>query len=102
MPSIMPTSVELKVEKSVIKFGGSARVNTTVINELGIKDGELAVIRSDNQDILVNLFSDSLIEEDCIKLREADMNNLSITSGAMVEVMAHQSLLKKGLTDKFL
>lgn len=86
----------------MVKIGGSARVHTKSMSALGIRDGELAVIRSDKRDILVNLFSDTMVEEGCIKLREGDMEKLSVVSGAVINVMGHEGLLKRGLMDKLL
>ncbi len=98
----MPKSVDLIVEPSLVKIQGTARVNTKIMRELGLDDRDLAVIRSERRDILVNIFSDPLIENGYIKLREGDMKRLGVEGGENVKMMTHQSLLKRGLTDNFL
>ncbi|MFO8109603.1 MAG: hypothetical protein R6U17_03640 [Thermoplasmata archaeon] len=98
----MPPPVELKVKPSVVRIGGTARTDNDTMKTLMMNDGELAVISSEKKDILVNLFADSLIESGCIKLREGDMKKLSVNSGDMVRVRAHENLLSKGLIDKLL
>ncbi len=94
--------MELTVEPSVISIGGSARVQKSALQGLGIDDGGLAVIRSEKKDVLLNVFPDGMLDDGIIKLRKVDMDKLSVQEGDKVKMMAHESILKKGLMDKLL
>ncbi len=91
----MTESRSLKVEKSPVKSGGRARVNTESIEDLEVDDGELIVVSSDRKDILVSVYGDDLINLGKIKLRKLDVEKLGVGEGQTVNIKKHKKLLNK-------
>jgi len=85
----------LVVEKSPIESGGRARVNSTILEKLGVSSGDLVVVSSDKKDILITIFGDDLIDEGKIRLREFDVEKLAVVEDEEVSVKKHKTLLTK-------
>lgn len=85
----------LDVKESPIQFGGRARVNSNVLDDLDINEGDQVVLSSKSADVLVSIYSDNLLEEGIIKLRGKDRKKLAIQEGDEIEVRKHKSLLNK-------
>ena len=98
----MNEEITLRVVSSPIKFGGRARINEKTLSDTGMEDGTLVVISSERRDILVSVFSDGLIEEGFISLREEDLRKLGVKEGAKVTMREHSRLLKKKTLDNLL
>ncbi len=98
----MVDEIELSVVSSPIKFGGRARVNEKTLDETRIDEGSLVVISSDKRDILLTIYSDLLIDEGLVKLREDDMRKLGVKEGAVIKMKKHSSLLKNKPLDNLL
>ncbi len=92
----------LDVEKSPIKFGGRARVSKNTLNELGIDNGDQVVVSSESKDILVTIFSDDLLDDRVIRLREDDRKKLDVEEGQTVKIARHKKLLKGDFLDNLL
>ncbi len=98
----MVDEIKLRVVSSPIKFGGRARINEKTLGETGIDEGSLVVISSDKKDILVSIYSDMLIDEGLVKLREEDMRKLNVKEGGEVNMKEHSRLLKNKPLDNLL
>ncbi len=98
----MLTELTLQAVESPIQFGGRARVNKSVLEQMEVDEGDLVVVSSDNKDILVTIFSDDMIDEDKIKLRKDDLNKLKISEEKDVKLQKHQSFLDKDFLDNLL
>ncbi|MEF8874453.1 MAG: hypothetical protein V5A88_07275 [Candidatus Thermoplasmatota archaeon] len=85
----------LRVEESSIKSGGRVRVNEEAIENLDIYDGELIVVSSEKKDILVSMYTDDMIEEGRISIREDDRKKLDVEGRDEVEIRKHEKLLNK-------
>ncbi len=85
----------LIVEVSPVRSTGRARVNSKVLKKLDISNGELVVVSTEKNDILVSIFGDELVEESNIKLRILDVEKLRTEEGKEVKIRKHQKLLKK-------
>ncbi|MGM0509861.1 MAG: hypothetical protein ACQESD_01870 [Thermoplasmatota archaeon] len=98
----MLTEVTLQTVGSPVQFGGRARVNKDILEQLEVDEGDLVVVSSDNKDILVSLFSDELMDEDKIKLRKDDLRKLKTSEEKNVTLRKHQSFLNKNFLDNLL
>jgi len=98
----MLTEVSLQTVESPVQFGGRARVNKAILEQLEVDEGDLVVVSSDNKDILVSLFSDELMDDDKIKLRKDDLRKLKTSEEKNVTLRKHQSFLDKNFLDNLL
>lgn len=99
---MMEEKLYLSAEESPVSMGGRARISMGNLKALGITEGSKVVISSERKDILVNVYSDELVEEDCIIIRGDDIQKLSIEEGEKVRIRTHRSLIKHKLLDKLL
>ncbi len=98
----MPDNQTLIAEESPVKFGGRARINRKHLLDIGINDGSQVVLSSKTKDILVDIFSDELVEEGKIIIRGEDMKKLGINESGSVQIQAHSKLLKPKALDNLL
>lgn len=89
------TSIELKVEESKINRGGRTRVCPEAFAELETDTGKKIVVSSGEESILLTAFTDDLVEENTIYLREKDMSRLNVVPGDTVSVSSYQSVPEK-------
>lgn len=98
----MQKKVTLQTEESPIAFGGRARINKSVLEQLNVEEGNLVVVSSEDKDILVSIYSDEMIDEGKIKLRKNDLKKLKVDEDKYVEIKEHQSYLQKSFLDNLL
>ncbi len=98
----MSGSLNLNVEESPVTMGGRARINKNNLAKLGIKEGSLVVLSSEEKDILVNIYSDQLVDEGSVVIRKEDMKKLITAEGCSVKVRPHSKVLKSKPLDKLL
>jgi len=87
--------VDVKVKKSKIGKTGRTRVCQNALESLELEDGTDIVITSDEKSITLKAFTDDLVEEGVIYLREKDMNSLKVNEDDIVSISPHETLTKK-------
>ncbi len=89
-------SVEMKVKKSIIGQGGRARISKDTFEELGMKEmGDLIVVSKESKSILVEAYSDVLVDKDYIRLRWSDLNRLDVLEEDIVTINRYKPVGKK-------
>lgn len=99
-------NIELVVVESKISMGGVARIHVTVLNRLGLKSGDHAVVRCGQRSIIVKVFGDSIIDEGEISLRVKDRRRLGVREGDYVTIEPYiklkDTIVKKlGIFNRF-
>lgn len=84
--------MKLTVKKSAIKGGGIARIHESMMHKLSIPSGEDLAVSSEMKSILVTVFSDTLIGENDIRLRENDIKKLGVKKGVYVNVEKYRKM----------
>jgi len=85
----------LTVGVSHVKVGGRARISSSTLNDLGLEEGDLAIVSSESKDILVSTFCDKFVDDGGIVLREQDIKKLNVSKGDKVTLRKHESMLTK-------
>ncbi len=98
----MLDNLTLQAKESPVKFRGRARINQKNLDDIGISEGSLAVLSSNEKDILINIFSDELVDEKNIIIRGEDMRKLGISEGGSVKIRVHSRILKPKALDNLL
>jgi len=84
--------MKLTVKKSAIKGGGIARIHESTLHKLSIPPGEDIAVSSEMKSILVTVFSDTLIGENDIRLRENDIKKLGVKKGGYVNAEKYRKI----------
>lgn len=79
-------SIKLIVKKSTIPGGGIARIHEKYLSNLSIQSGENVVVTFKDKSIIIKVFSDSLIGNRDIRLRENDIKKLGVRKTETVEI----------------
>lgn len=87
--------VQLKIKKSVIGKGGRARIAEPSFEEIGVEEGDLVVIESDDRTVLVEAYSDIIVEDGYIRVRYTDMERLEVLEEDTISVYPYKPISKK-------
>jgi len=89
------SSVELRVKKSIIGKGGRARICESAFEELELNQGDLITINHHGNSILLEAYSDFIVEDGYLRLRFNDMERLNVVEEGNVKVDRYESLNKQ-------
>ncbi len=79
--------VTLQAVKRAMPGHGRARINTSLLAEIGIEDNnEVEVVTSSGGSLTLAAFADALVDKSQIRIGESDLKKLGITEGDMVTV----------------
>lgn len=79
--------VTLQAVQRAMPGHGRARINSSLLHQLGIADNdEIEVVALAGSRIVLTIFADSLVEEGDIRISEDDLKKLGIESGSQVIV----------------
>ncbi len=76
--------ISLRVKKSRISQGGRTRICRSAFKNLSLSQGDKVVIYFKRNTIIVTGYSDSLVEEGFIYLRQNDLRRLGAREGEQV------------------
>lgn len=79
--------VTLQAIKRAMPGHGRARVNISLLTDIGIEDtGEVEVITSGGSTLTLTVFADALVEKNQIRISEDDIVKLGISEGDLITV----------------
>lgn len=88
------SELELRVKKSIIGKGGRARVCESAFESLELEEGDLITVHHHGNSILVEAYSDFIVEDGYLRIRYNDMERLSVVEESDVEVSKYESVRK--------
>lgn len=86
--------IELRVKKSCIGQSGRARIAKDSFENLGLNKGDLVIVSYQGNTVLVEGYSDVLVEEGYIRLRYNDLQRLDALEEDTVQINPYNSLTK--------
>lgn len=85
-------NIYVRIRKSRVKKGGRARICRSAFNELSLSQGGSVIVENRDRHILVNIFTDPLVEEGQIYLREDDLRRLGAGEGEEIKISLQGSV----------
>ncbi|MFO7992292.1 MAG: hypothetical protein R6U61_08400 [Thermoplasmata archaeon] len=87
--------IELRIKKSCIGQSGRARIAQDSFDKLELQNGDLVIVSYRGNSVLVEGYSDILVEEGYIRLRYNDLQRLDALEEDTVQISSYNPLTKK-------
>ncbi len=92
----MPNGIELQIRSSIIGRPGRARISEECFSELEIGgQGDLIIVERETKTVLLEAYSDILVEDGYIRVRWNDLNRLAAVEHDTVHIYPYKPLTRK-------
>jgi len=98
--------IEVKVQKRAFPSRGRARIHTSLLSDLAVKEGDSIEVAAGEKVVKLGAFADSMVAEGVVRMDPEDMKKIGVEDGATVVVRRVTPLMEKlkkdtkGTTDK--